>query len=102
MGRMDRTGRDRLFPWRLSCPSGPSCLFLIVSASLSAQTHSGHTMPPLPREVIERPLPLRSGIGLAHDTVSTKDPHAQAYYDQGLSSLHSYVWIGAARSFHQA
>jgi tetratricopeptide (TPR) repeat protein len=59
-------------------------------------------MPPLPREVIERPLPLRKGIGSAHDAVATKDPQAQAYYDQGLAYLHSYMWIEAARSFHQA
>jgi tetratricopeptide (TPR) repeat protein len=59
-------------------------------------------MPPLPRDVIERPLPLRTGIGLAHDAVSTRDPHAQAYYDQGLAYLHSFMWIEAARSFHQA
>jgi tetratricopeptide (TPR) repeat protein len=65
--------------------------------------HTGdHRMPPLPRGVIERPLPLRMGIGSAHDTVSTKDPQAQAYYDQGLAYLHSYMWIEAARSFHQA
>jgi len=59
-------------------------------------------MPSLPREMLERPLPLRQGIGIAHDAVGTKDPQAQAYYDQGLAYLHSYVWIEAARSFHQA
>jgi tetratricopeptide (TPR) repeat protein len=59
-------------------------------------------MPPLPRDVIERPLPLRTGIGFAHDAVSTRDPQAQAYYDQGLAYLQSYMWIEAARSFHQA
>src|SRR4029077_13072624 len=61
-----------------------------------------HAMPPLPREVIERPQPLRSGIGVAHDAVSTRDPQAQAYYDQGLAYLQSYMWIEAASSFHQA
>jgi len=59
-------------------------------------------MPSLPREMLERPLPLRQGIGIAHEAVGTNDPQAQAYYDQGLAYLHSYVWIEAARSFHQA
>jgi tetratricopeptide (TPR) repeat protein len=59
-------------------------------------------MPPLPRDVVERPLPLRMGIGAAHDVVSTRDAQAQAYYDQGLAYLHSYMWLEAARSFHQA
>jgi tetratricopeptide (TPR) repeat protein len=49
-----------------------------------------------------RPLPLRSGIGSAHDQVSTASAQAQAYYDQGLAYLHSYVWLDAARSFNQA
>jgi Tfp pilus assembly protein PilF len=34
--------------------------------------------------------------------VSTTSAEAQRFYDQGLAYLHSYVWIEAARSFHQA
>ena len=50
----------------------------------------------------ERPVALRSGIGAAHDGVSTSSTEAQAFYDQGLAYLHSYVWLEAARSFNQA
>ena len=56
----------------------------------------------VPREVLERPVPVRSGIGVAHDPVTTSVPEAQAFYDQGVAYLHSYVWIEAARSFHEA
>lgn len=59
-------------------------------------------MPPLPRDLVERPLTLRAGTGLAHDDVTTMSREAQAFYDQGLAYLHSFVWIEAARSFHQA
>ena len=45
---------------------------------------------------------MRNGIGTAHDDASTKSAEAQAFYDQGLAYLHSYVWIEAARSFHEA
>jgi tetratricopeptide (TPR) repeat protein len=45
---------------------------------------------------------LRTGIGKAHDAVTTKSTDAQAFFDQGLAYLYSYVWIEAARSFHQA
>src|SRR6185436_11404207 len=31
-----------------------------------------------------------------------KSVEAQRFYDQGLAYLHNYVWIEAARSFHQA
>ncbi|HXJ07296.1 MAG TPA: tetratricopeptide repeat protein [Candidatus Acidoferrum sp.] len=56
----------------------------------------------VPQEVLERPLPLRQGIGKLHEAVTTTSSEAQLYYDQGLAYLHSYVWIEAARSFHQA
>ena len=56
----------------------------------------------VPREILERPLPLRQGIGRTHETVTTASGDAQAFHDQGLAYLHSYVWIEAGRSFNQA
>src|SRR6478672_12539999 len=53
-------------------------------------------------ELARRPVPLRSGIGVAHDGLTTSSKQAQAFYDQGLAYLHSYVWLEAARSFNQA
>ena len=53
-------------------------------------------------QLAHRPVPLRTGIGLAHDAVTTSSTQAQAFYDQGLAYLHSYVWLEAARSFNQA
>src|SRR5436190_6782896 len=53
-------------------------------------------------ELARRPVPLRKGIGVAHDAVSTTSARAQAFYDQGLAYLHSYVWLEAARSLNQA
>ena len=53
-------------------------------------------------DVATRPVPLRNGIGSAHDPVKTGSPEAQTFYDQGLAYLHSYVWLEAARSFNQA
>src|SRR5437899_6677780 len=53
-------------------------------------------------ELARRPVPLRSGIGAAHDDLTTRSKEAQAFYDQGLAYLHSYVWLEAARSFNAA
>lgn len=53
-------------------------------------------------EAMERPIPLTRGTGTMHQAVSTQSTEAQAYYDQGIAYLHSYVWVDAARSFHQA
>jgi tetratricopeptide (TPR) repeat protein len=52
--------------------------------------------------MLERPTTIRAGIGKVSQKISAKTPAAQAFYDQGLAYLHSYVWIEAARSFHQA
>ena len=72
----------------------------------AARAQSGHAsthrLTHVPEEILERPLPIRDGIGKAHEEVTTISKDAQAYYDQGLAYLHSYVWIEAARSFHQA
>jgi tetratricopeptide (TPR) repeat protein len=74
---------------------------LSLLVSLAAQ-HATHSIPVVPQELIERTITLRTGIGEAHDAVATTSPEAQRFYDQGLAYLHSYVWIDAARSFHQA
>ena len=67
----------------------------------SAQ-HALHSIPAIPQELLERPVTLRTGIGAVHDDAGTKNAEAQRFYDQGLAYLHNYVWIEAARSFHQA
>jgi len=93
--------------------------WLLVALALTLQAHShpaddGRSAQPAgdaglksPRheialQIAQRPVPLRTGIGSAHDTVGTTSKQAQAFYDQGLAYLHSYVWLEAARSFNQA
>src|SRR5215470_15050715 len=74
-----------------------------VASSPPQASHEGHQPTgPVPREILERPVALRFGIGTLHEKVSTSSQEAQAFYDQGLAYLHSYVWIEAIRSFHQA
>jgi tetratricopeptide (TPR) repeat protein len=79
----------------------PLCLFVVISSTASAQ-HAPHIVPVIPQELLERPTPIRTGIGRVHDAVTTSSAEAQSFYDQGLAYLHSFVWIEAARSFHQA
>ena len=87
-------------------PLAVTVAWLLGSVPVGLAQHEGHEPKEaigwVPREVLERPLPLRQGIGKLHEEVTTASPEAQAYYDQGLAYLHSYVWIEAARSFHQA
>jgi tetratricopeptide (TPR) repeat protein len=80
----------------ISCCTGP--------ALAQDDPHAACAVPPsyVPAELLERPVPLRSGIGNSHEAVTTTSPQAQAFYDQGLNYLESYMWIEAARSFRQA
>jgi tetratricopeptide (TPR) repeat protein len=77
---------------------------LIVAAVLAGQDAHVHAAPSsaIALELAERPVTLRVGIGSEHDALTTSSKQAQAFYDQGLAYLHSYVWVEAARSFHQA
>jgi protein-disulfide isomerase/tetratricopeptide (TPR) repeat protein len=80
-------------------------LLAVFVAPLLAQheSHEAHaSVGWIPREILERPVTLRRNIGNVHEKVSTTSKEAQAYYDQGLNYASSYVWIEAARSFHQA
>jgi len=97
--------------WRLRKPKllrGLTCcvaMFLAVSGrAVCAQDtgHAAHGGGPVPREILDRPVTLRTAIGTVHEKVSTSSAEAQAFYDQGLAYLHSFVWIEAIRSFHQA
>jgi len=83
------------------------CAFCIVAAVLPVVARPGASEAKdkigwVPREILERPVPLRSGVGIAHEKVTTSSPQAQAFYDQGLAYLNSFVWIEAARSFNQS
>src|SRR4051812_25081859 len=78
-------------------------LWLAVAVALAQDAH-GHRPPSSAAalELAQRPVPIRTGIGHAHDPVASASPQAQAFHDQGLAYLHSYVWLEAARSFNQA
>jgi tetratricopeptide (TPR) repeat protein len=73
-----------------------------VSAAGIRTSCTAPTVGPVPDAILQRPVELRSGLGDVHEPVTTSSAEAQEYYDQGLAYLHGYVWIEAARSFHQA
>ena len=80
-------------------------ILLLIPARIFAQAdeHANHaTVGWVPEEILDRPVALRTGIGVYHEKVNTSLALAQKFYDQGVAYLHSYVWIEAARSFHQA
>jgi len=101
MGRSFKSGFQRTLirfvSLILSVPAVAD-LTLAQDAPHSNHAHIGW----ISAEILVRPVSLRRGIGQIHERVSTSSRQAQLFYDQGLAYLQSYVWIEAARSFHQA
>jgi tetratricopeptide (TPR) repeat protein len=48
------------------------------------------------------PAPLLSGLGHMHHAVTTSNPEAQRYFDQGLTLIYAFNHDEAARSFRYA
>lgn len=88
------------------CLAGVLAVLAATATAVRAQEdpHAACAAPPshIPADLLERPVPLRDGAGNSHEDVTTQSAQARAYYNQGLNYLESYVWIEAARSFHQA
>jgi tetratricopeptide (TPR) repeat protein len=59
-----------------------------------AQHHASHTQ--------ARPATLVTGLGDLHHPVSTKNPQAQQFFDQGLRFIYAFNHDEAARSFQHA
>ncbi len=80
------------------------CVLPLATGALAQHEHHSDegSVGWVPREILQRPAVLREGIGKINDPVTTASPEAQAFYNQGLAYLHSYVWIEAARSCNQA
>lgn len=89
---------------RRAAPSALALLLLAPPLFAQDDPHAACAMPPsyVPAELLERPIARKTGTGNSHERVTTDAQEAQAFYDQGLDYLESYVWIEASRSFHQA
>src|SRR6202166_398270 len=67
-------------------------VFLCMGAP--AQNHASHAQ--------TRPVTLVAGLGDLHHPVSTKNPQAQQFFDQGLRLIYCFNHDEAARSFQHA
>ncbi|MGO9125107.1 MAG: hypothetical protein ACLP6G_09475 [Terriglobales bacterium] len=69
-------------------------LTLLLCLPGLAQDHAAHAA--------ARPVTLVSGLGNGHHPVSTKNPEAQQFFDQGLRFIYAFNHDEAARSFGHA
>lgn len=65
----------------------------LLAAAALAQQHS-HTA--------AGPMPLMTGLGDVHHAVSTRNPEAQRFFDQGLALIYGFNHEAAVRSFERA
>jgi len=72
-------------------------MFCIFSGLAFAQT-AGHNHP----STDAKPAVLMSGLGEQHHPVSTKNPEAQRFFDQGLILIFAFNHDEAVRSFKRA
>jgi tetratricopeptide (TPR) repeat protein len=93
-----------MYVWLTRGALAMGVLGVLIAPPAALAQHEGHSAHPglVPEELLERPVLLRQGIGNLHETVTASSKEAQAFYDQGLDYIHSFEWIEAGRSFHQA
>ena len=67
---------------------------ILLCVGAAAQDHASHAQ--------AHPVTLVTGLGDLHHPVSTKNPQAQAFFDQGLRFIYAFNHDEAARSFQHA
>jgi len=67
---------------------------VLLCLGAAAQDHASHAQ--------SHPVTLVTGLGDLHHPVSTKNPQAQQFFDQGLRFIYAFNHDEAARSFQHA
>lgn len=70
----------------------------LLCLAVAAQDHPSHATP----HAKARPVTLVTGLGDLHHPVSTHNPEAQQFFDQGLRFIYCFNHDEAARSFQHA
>jgi tetratricopeptide (TPR) repeat protein len=75
-----------------------SVLLAVLCCAMAAvaQEHGAHAAP------ASKPATLMTGLGNLHHPVSTKNPQAQQFFDQGLRLIYAFNHDEAQRSFQRA
>lgn len=72
---------------------------LLLCSMAAAQNHPAQHSSTSPKP---KPATLMTGLGDLHHPVSTKNPQAQQFFDQGLRLIYAFNHDAAARSFQRA
>jgi tetratricopeptide (TPR) repeat protein len=78
------------------------CCCLMLSGAAWAQPINAPDPGPLPKYVAD-PIKLLSGaLGTFHRPISSTNPEAQKYFDQGFQMMYAFARLDAVRSFREA
>lgn len=91
----------------LFCLIGAPALAQTASALMppgtGAMAHMNHPMPAVYAGQADKPgAPVFTGLGAHHHAISTPNPEAQRYFDQGVNLLFGFNHAEAIRSFREA
>jgi tetratricopeptide (TPR) repeat protein len=78
-----------------------AALWAPLTGTAQQAGHSGHDQQAPQAQVAEHP-PLYDNLGDHHYAVTTREPRAQAYFDQGLRLYYAFNHSEAVRSFREA
>jgi tetratricopeptide (TPR) repeat protein len=90
----------------MGCPRLPAVLVSVCLALSFASIAEAQPAPadpgPLPKYVAEPIALYKSGLGTFTRKISTSNPEAQAFFDQGVQMMYSFAKLDAVRSFREA
>ena len=76
-------------------------LTLLTAPFAAGQQHQ-HQTPPLPPDVAQAIHLYKAGLGTFSRKITTANPEAQAFFDQGFQLMYSFARREAIRSFREA
>jgi len=74
----------------------------IIACGSTQHRHDSHEPPALTIDAIAQGATLLPDLGTYHRAITTKNPEAQAFFDQGLRLVYGFNHDEAARSFARA
>jgi tetratricopeptide (TPR) repeat protein len=79
------------------------CVLLLAALAIFGQSKPRDACAPPPSGVAPAlPAKLMTGQGTVHFPITTSNPKAQEFFDQGVAQMHSFWAMEAERSFRQA
>ena len=78
------------------------CCCLILTTGLAAQQPTAPDPGPLPKYVAEPISLFTTGLGPFTRKISSTNPEAQAFFDQGFQMMYAFAKLDAVRSFREA